>query len=115
MPKVLRMPGTPGLWCRASAAGTYKTSSTCALAACVMGVSGWFSIRGCIWASRSKDIRRRHIHLAVLLLIAMEYCLWTASCFWTEDSLANPYFWFDFGLTASAALLLFATERAVVE
>ncbi len=30
------MPGTPGLWCRASAAGTYSTSSTSAFAACVM-------------------------------------------------------------------------------
>ena len=78
-----------------------------------MGVSGWFSIRGCIWASRSKDVRRRHFHLAVLLLIVMEYCLWTASCFWVSDTLANPYFWFDFGLSGSAVLLLIAAERAV--
>ena len=28
VPKVLRMPGTPGRWCSASAAGTYSTSST---------------------------------------------------------------------------------------
>ena len=34
--EVLRMPGTPGRWCSASAAGTYSTSSTSALAACVM-------------------------------------------------------------------------------
>jgi hypothetical protein len=79
----------------------------------LMGVSGWFSIRGCIWASRSKDVRRKHFHLAVLLLIAMEYCLWTASCFWVSDTLANPYFWFDFGLSGSAVLLLIAAERAV--
>jgi len=81
----------------------------------LMGAAGWFSIRGCIWAARQKDTARRNFHGAVLILITVEYCLWTASCFWTEDSLANPYFWFDFGLTASAALLLFATERAVVE
>ena len=31
--EVLRMPGTPGRWCRASAAGTYSTSSTPARAA----------------------------------------------------------------------------------
>ena len=36
VPKVLRMPGTPGRWCSASAAGTYSTSSTWAFAACVM-------------------------------------------------------------------------------
>ena len=34
--EVLRMPGTPGRWCRASAAGTYSTSSTPARAACVI-------------------------------------------------------------------------------
>ena len=36
VPNVLRMPGTPGRWCSASAAGTYSTSSTLALDACVM-------------------------------------------------------------------------------
>ena len=36
VPKVLRMPGTPGRWCSANAAGTYRTSSTSALGAWVM-------------------------------------------------------------------------------
>ena len=36
VPKVLRIPGTPGRWCMASEAGTYSTSSTCALGAWVM-------------------------------------------------------------------------------
>ena len=36
VPNVLRMPGTPGRWCSARAAGTYSTSSTWAFAACVM-------------------------------------------------------------------------------
>ena len=36
VPNVLRMPGTPGRCRSASAAGTYSTSSTCALSACVM-------------------------------------------------------------------------------
>jgi len=79
----------------------------------LMGASGWFAIRGVIWAARRKETARRNFHIAVLLLIAVEYCLWTASCFWTSDTLANPYFWFDFGLTAAAALLFPATERAV--
>ena len=34
--EVLRMPGTPGRWCSASAAGTYSTSSTQALEAWVI-------------------------------------------------------------------------------
>jgi len=36
VPKVLRMPGTPGRWCSASAAGTYSTSSTEAFEAWVI-------------------------------------------------------------------------------
>ena len=36
VPKVLRIPGTPGRWWRARAAGTYSTSSTSALAAWVI-------------------------------------------------------------------------------
>ena len=36
VPKVLLIPGIPGLWCMASAAGTYSTSSTSALATCVI-------------------------------------------------------------------------------
>ena len=79
----------------------------------LLGVSGWFSIRGCIWAVRQKDIPRRNFHLAVLFLIATEYCLWTSSCFWVGDTLANPYFWFDFTLSGAAGLLLAAAERSV--
>ena len=36
VPKVERMPGTDGRWCSASAAGTWRTSSTSAFAAWVM-------------------------------------------------------------------------------
>ena len=79
----------------------------------LMGASGWFSIRGFIWAAGQKDIRRRNFHLAVLFLITVEYCLWTSSCFWVSDTLANPYFWFDFMLSGTVVLLLAATERAV--
>jgi hypothetical protein len=32
-----------------------------------------------------------------------------------SDTLANPYFWFDFALTACAALMLPATVKAVKE
>lgn len=79
----------------------------------LMGATGWFSIRGCIWAARQKETARKNFHLVVLLLIAAEYALWTASCFWVSDTLTNPYFWFDFMLTAANALLLPATERAM--
>ena len=79
----------------------------------LMGAAGWFSIRGYLWALREKRRARRNFHLAVLILIAVEYSLWTASCYWVSDTLSNPYFWFDFALTASGILLLPATEKAV--
>jgi hypothetical protein len=81
----------------------------------IMGAIGWFSIRGCIWAVHEKNIARRNFHITVLLLIAVEYCLWTASCYWVSDTLSNPYFWFDFALTAVTALLLPVVEKAVRE
>ena len=79
----------------------------------LMGASGWFAIRGCIWSRRTKNSVRRNFHLSVLLIIAVEYSLWTASCYWVSDTLSNPYFWFDFMLTSSILLLLPATKKAV--
>lgn len=79
----------------------------------LLGAAGWISLRGCLWAAERGQMARRNFHLAVLGLIAMEYCLWTASCFWVSDTLSNPYFWFDFGLTGAAAVLLPATKKAV--
>ncbi len=43
----------------------------------------------------------------------LEYALWTASCFWSGDSLRNPYYWIDLLLTASFPLLLPAVRKAV--
>jgi hypothetical protein len=48
-----------------------------------------------------------------LCICALEFCLWTASCFWVSDTLTNPYFWFDFLLTAALFALLPATRKAV--
>lgn len=79
----------------------------------IMGAVGWFAIRGCIWASRQHETARRNFHIWLLLIIAVEYSLWTVSCFWVSNTLSNPYFWFDFMLTACAAVLLPVTVKAV--
>lgn len=50
-----------------------------------------------------------------LTLCLLEYALWTASCFWKENSLGNPYYWFDFLLTLCFPLFLTATRKAVRE
>ncbi len=77
--------------------------------------AAWLSIRGLIYARRQKDAgrNRQYFHIAVLFTVAMEYSLWTASCFWVSDTLTNPYFWFDFLLSISLFVLLPATRKAV--
>lgn len=81
----------------------------------LMGAAGFYAIRGAIWARRLANRPRYRFHLTVLFLILTEYCLWTASCFWISDTMTNPYFWFDYTLTAMTVLLLYAAERTVGE
>jgi hypothetical protein len=77
--------------------------------------AGVLAIRGLLFARRQKGAQREYwwFHAAVLAELILEYCLWTASCFWSGGSLANPYFWFDFALTVSLALLYPALKKAV--
>ena len=55
----------------------------------------------------------RFLCAAILCACLMEYALWTASCFWTGETLGNPYYWFDLLLTASFVSFLPAVRRAV--
>ena len=57
--------------------------------------------------------RLRRFHGTVLAFAALEYALWTSSCFWVSDTLTNPYFWFDFLLSLVLLLLLPALRKAV--
>lgn len=77
--------------------------------------AAWYSVRGLIYARRQSGKPRdmQYFHIAVLCIITLEYCLWTASCFWVSDTLTNPYFWLDFLLTAALFALLPATRKAV--
>ena len=77
--------------------------------------AAWYSMRGLLYARRQSGRARDmgYFHMAVLAVTALEYCLWTASCFWVSDTLTNPYFWFDFLLTAALFALLPATRKAV--
>ena len=73
------------------------------------------SIRGLAYARRQTGAARdmRHFHTAVLCFAASEYLLWTAGCFWQNDSLASPAFWCDILLTLAILGLLPATRKAV--
>lgn len=83
----------------------------------ITAATGWVSIRGLLFAQRQsgKARDRQFFHAAVLFVILTEYALWTSSCFWVGDTLANSYFWFDFALTAGLIILLPAIRKAVDE
>ena len=49
---------------------------------------------------------------AVLGICIAEYALWTSSCFWSGDSLANPYYWLDLILSFCMLFLFFAVRGA---
>lgn len=75
----------------------------------------WRAIRSLCWLRQQKDGGRgkRYFQLAILLFVGMENFLWLSSYPWISDTLSNPYFWFDFLLTACSFLLLPATKKAV--
>ena len=75
----------------------------------------WSAIRGLVRQHRKPKAERgkRCFHLVVIGYIVLENCLWLSSYPWAGDTLANPYFWFDFAVTASLLALFPAVRRAV--
>ncbi|MFA5586782.1 MAG: hypothetical protein WDA02_09705 [Saccharofermentanales bacterium] len=74
-----------------------------------------FAMRGFLFARRQSGPARQkqYFHGAVLVTVFLEYGLWTSSCFWISDTLTNPYFWFDFLLSAALLALVPALKKAV--
>ena len=56
---------------------------------------------------------QRFFSITVLILCLLEYGLWVSSCFWSGDTLANPYYWIDFLLSAGFFVLIPAIKKAV--
>ena len=73
------------------------------------------AIRGLIWQNRQPkpDQGKRFFHLVMTGYIVLENCLGLSSYPWVSDTLANPYFWFDFAVTASLLALFPAVRKAV--
>ena len=62
---------------------------------------------------RLAERQSRTLPALILILCLLEYALWTASCFWNDELLLHPYYWFDFLLTVSFPFLLPAVRREV--
>ena len=85
--------------------------------AILMGICGYSALRGLVFARRQSGAARgcQYFHIAVLAFILFEYGLWISSCYWKDDTLSNPYFWFDFLLTATFFTFLPVLKKAVTE
>ena len=83
------------------------------ICALLMGLLLFHSILGLLWLRESQDKRQRRLCSAVLFLCAMEYLTWTLSCYFRDNSFANPYYWSDLLLSLSFALLLPGVRKAV--
>ena len=73
------------------------------------------AIRGLAYANGQTGAARelRYFHMGILCFVCAEYLLWTAGCFWRNDSLASPAFWCDLLLTLTILGLLPAARKAV--
>lgn len=81
----------------------------------LMTVMLMHAIRGLIWQREQSQPSRskRLFHVAVIGFVVLENCLWLSGYPWAGDTLANPYFWFDFAVTVAVFALLPATRGAV--
>lgn len=79
-------------------------------------IIAWLAIDGLVFSLRTDGKKIfAPFYITVLSFIVLEYCLWTASCFWGGDTLENPYFWFDFMLSVSMLSLLPTLKKAVAK
>ena len=80
----------------------------------------WHSLSGLMASgdddrNDGKKNNHRALYAVTLLFCISEYALWTTSCFWAGDTLANPYFWFDFLLSLTFLMFIPALGKAAAE
>lgn len=83
----------------------------------LLGICGYSALRGLLFARRqSGGLRsRQYFHGAVLAFVLLEHGLWVASGHWQGGTLLNPYYWFDFLLSATFFTFLPTLKKAVTE
>lgn len=79
----------------------------------LMTVLLWQAIRGLVWHRRQPGRGKPGFHRAVIAYAVFENALWLSSYPWAGDGLSNPYFWFDFAVTASLLAFFPAVRKAV--
>lgn len=72
----------------------------------------WHSLPGC-FGKEFGDSAKRPFCTAVVIFCLIEYTMWTLSCFFDGDAIANPYLWFDALFTVCIALFFSALGKAV--
>ena len=81
--------------------------------ASLMGLLMFASIRRLLDRERYRE--QYFLSAVTLIFCLLEYGLWTASCYWKDDILTNPYYWFDFLLTLCFPFFIVGTRKAVKE
>ena len=86
------------------------------VSAILMSLLLFHSVRGLVYIrTHPEALRRRMLYIVTVVFVVLEHALWTASCIWSEDTLANPYYWFDVMMTVNLAFFLPAFRKAVSE
>lgn len=62
-----------------------------------------------------KNRKHRFFLIMILVFVLLVYAMWTVSCYFYEDTYANPYYWVDLLITVSLVLLIPAVKKAVAE
>ena len=81
----------------------------------LMGLLLWHSLRGLafFWGKKGKKTCDRCVYIVTIVYCLIEYTLWTLSCFWMGDTMANPYFWVDLLLSVWLFFFYPALNKAV--
>ena len=79
--------------------------------AALMGLLLYAVIRRLTEKDRSPSAA--YLCVVIMIICLLEYALWVSSCFFNENGLLTPYYWFDFLLSVSFIFLIPATKKAV--
>ncbi len=92
--------------------GDWLSNIVCAA---LMGLLLWQAVGGLLFlrGKTGPEAKNRFLCWAALLFCLAEYALWTVSCYWSGDSVNDPYFWLDLLLSLCFPIMVPAVKRAV--